>query len=160
MEKTSRPMSLNDLCVKDAILCDLEVSDKEDGIRQLLDALVAAGALPKTKKTAILREVVDRERNATTGIGNGVGVPHARSAHAKKVVMAIGRIADGIEFGAVDGDRVRVMLLLVSPEEQRDQHLSAMKAIVQIVRDPYQCKRLHGCETPESFLDLFAELGR
>jgi PTS system nitrogen regulatory IIA component len=151
-------MALVDYCLKEAILCDLEVSDKEDGIRQIVHALAAAKAFPKTKAKSILSEIVDRERQATTGIGNGVGVPHARSQHAKKVVMGIGRVAGGIDFGAVDGERVRVILVLVSPEKSRADHLAAMKSIVQIVRDPYQCKRLHGCDTPESFLGLLSEI--
>ena len=124
MEKASRPMSLSDYCVKDAILCSLELQDKEDGIRQLVDALAAAKAFPKTRAPKVLKEVVERERQATTGIGNGVGVPHARSTHVKKTVMAIGRVSGGIEFGAVDGERVRVILLLVSPENKRDEHLA------------------------------------
>ena len=160
MEKASRPMALVDYCIKDAILCSLEIADKEDAFRQIIDAFVAAKAVPKVRRAKILAEIVDRERQATTGIGNGVGVPHARSKHVKKTVLGIGRVPGGIEFGAVDGDRVRVILLLVSPVSNRDEHLAAMKEIVRIVRDPYQCKRLHGCDTPESFIDLLTEMSQ
>ena len=160
MEKASRPMALVDYCIKDAILCPLEIADKEDGFRQIVEALAAAKAVPKTKRAKILEEIVDRERQATTGIGNGVGVPHARSAHVKKTVLGIGRVSGGIEFGAVDGERVSVILLLVSPESNREEHLAAMKEIVRIVRDPYQCKRLHGCESAESFFDLLTEMSQ
>ena len=160
MAKASRPMTLVDYCIEDAILCSLEIADKEDGLRQIVDALAAAKAFPKTKRAKILEEIVDRERQATTGIGNGVGVPHARSAHIKKTVMGIGRVPGGVEYGAVDGDRVRVILLLVSPESKREEHLTAMKEIVRIVRDPYQCKRLLGCDTAESFIDLLTEMSQ
>ncbi len=160
MEKASEPMALVDYCLKDAILCSMEIGDKEEGLRQLVDALAAAKAFPKTRANKILAEVVGRERQATTGIGNGVAVPHARSEHVKKTVMAIGRVSGGIEYGAVDGDRVKVMLLLISPKAKRDEHLAAMKSIVRIVRDPYQCKRLLGCATPESFMSLLDEITR
>ncbi|MHC4550712.1 MAG: PTS sugar transporter subunit IIA [Planctomycetota bacterium] len=152
-------MSLRDYCTPDAVLCNFEVADKEDAIRRLIDALVEAKAIPKTKATAICREVIERERQASTGIGKGIGIPHARSQHAKRISMAIGLVNGGIEFGAVDGERVSVILLLISPQANTDEHLAAMKEIVTIARDPYQRQRLLGCRSPESFLDLLAEIG-
>lgn len=153
-------MALVEHLVKDAILCDLEVADKEDAIRQLVDALVAAKAIPKTRASAVAEEIISRERSATTGIGGGVGVPHARSEQVKSLILAIGRVPGGLEFGAVDGDKVKVILLLLSPKADHDLHLKAMKSIVRIVRDPYQCKRLLGCSSAESFIDLLAELSQ
>lgn len=152
-------MSLRDYCSPDAVLCDLDAADKEDAIRQLVDLLVETKSVPKTKGSLIYKEVVERERQASTGIGKGIGIPHARSAHAKKISMAIGLASHGIDFSAVDGERVRVILLLVSPKESTDEHLAAMKDIVTIARDAYQRQRLLGCRSPESFLDLLAEIG-
>jgi mannitol/fructose-specific phosphotransferase system IIA component (Ntr-type) len=152
-------MSLRDYCNPDAILCELEAADKEDAIRQLVDVLVEAKSVPKTKGSLIYREVIERERQASTGIGKGIGIPHARSQHAKKISMAIGLTGSGIDFSAVDGERVRVILLLVSPKDNTDEHLAAMKEIVTIARDAYQRQRLLGCRSPESFLELLAEIG-
>ena len=158
MSQTHKPMALREYCNPEAILCNLEAGDKEDALGQLVDALVAAKSIPKTKSTAIRKEILERERQATTGIGKGVGIPHARSKHAKKLSLAIGRIPRGLDYGAVDGERVRVILMLVSPDKSTDEHRASMRSLVSIVRDPYQCKRLHGCATPQSFLDLLAEL--
>jgi mannitol/fructose-specific phosphotransferase system IIA component (Ntr-type) len=152
-------MTLRDYCVAGAILPNLDASDKEDAVRQLIGALATAKAIPKAKTEAIYKEVIERERQASTGIGRGVGIPHARSAHVKQIVLAIGRVTRGIEFGAVDGERVRVVLLLVSPKEDNAAHLAAMKSIVAIARDPYQRQRLISCGTVESFVDLLAEIG-
>jgi mannitol/fructose-specific phosphotransferase system IIA component (Ntr-type) len=151
-------MPLREYCRLETVLCNLEAADKDDALRQMIDALAAAKAIPKAKAKEICKEVLDRERQASTGIGKGVGIPHARSAHAKQVALAIARIPGGIDFGAVDGERVRVVLLLVSPQARPEEHLAAMRSIVGMVRDPYHCKRLHGCETAQSFLDLVAEL--
>ena len=151
-------MTLRDYCIAAAILPNLDAADKEDAIRQLVGALAAAKAIPKAKTDAVLREVVERERQASTGIGRGVGIPHARSAHVKQIVLAIGRVPRGVEFGAVDGERVRLVLLLVSPKEGNDAHLGAMKSIVTIARDPYQRQRFLSCASAESFLDLLAEI--
>ena len=151
-------MALHEYCIPDAILCDLDAADKEDAIRQLVDALVASKALTAKKGTAIAKEIIDRERQATTGIGNGVGIPHARSGNVDKVLLSFGRIDGGIDYSAVDGERVRVLVLLISPKKATDEHLAAMKSIVGIVRDGYQCKRLVGCKSAESFVDLLREL--
>jgi len=150
-------MALREYCNPEAVLCDLEAADKEDVVRQLVDLLAESKAIPKTKATAIRKEIIERERRATTGIGNGVGIPHTRTSHAKKISIAIGKIPSGIDFGAVDGERVRIILLMVSPDGSTDEHLAAMKSIVSMVRDPYQCKRLHSCTSPDSFMDLIAE---
>ncbi|MFI5403696.1 MAG: PTS sugar transporter subunit IIA [Planctomycetota bacterium] len=152
-------MTLRDYCVAGAILPNMDAADKEDAIRQLIGALAAAKAIPKPKTDAVLREVVERERSASTGIGRGVGIPHARSAHVKQIVLAIGRVPRGVEFGSVDGERVRLVLLLVSPKDDNDKHLAAMKSIVMLARDPYQRQRLISCASTESFLDLMAEIG-
>ena len=159
--KNTRPMPLHDYCIPEAVLCDMDAADKEEAIRQLVDVLLAAKRIPSRQKaTAIRKEIIERERQATTGIGKGVGIPHARSKHAKTLSLAIGKVPRGLDYGAVDGERVRVILLLVSPDKSTDEHLAAMKTLVSIVRDPYQCKRLHGCDTPKSFVDLLAELDK
>jgi len=151
-------MPLADYCSPEAILCNLEAADKEDALNQLIDALVASRLVPKPKGAAVRKEVIERERQASTGIGRGIGIPHARSGQVKQIVMAIGRVPGGVDFGAVDGERVRVILLLVSPAEHTDEHLAAMRAIVRMARDPYHAKRLHSCSTPESFLSLIREI--
>jgi len=151
-------MALHEHCIPEAILCDLEASDKEDAILQMVYALVEAGALGPKKGKAIGKEIIERERQATTGIGNGVGIPHARSEHVDRILLSFGRVDEGLDYAAVDGRRVRVLVLLISPKDATDEHLSAMKSIVGIVRDGYQCKRLIGCRSPESFVDLLKEL--
>jgi mannitol/fructose-specific phosphotransferase system IIA component (Ntr-type) len=151
-------MALHEYCIPKAILPDLDAADKEDAIHQLIDALVDAKALTRKKADAIGKEIIDRERQATTGIGNGVGIPHARSKHVDKILLSFGRIEEGLDYAAVDGSRVRVLVLLISPKDATDEHLAAMKSIVNIVRDGYQCKRLIGCRSAASFVDLLKEL--
>jgi len=150
-------MALLDYCNEEAILCEMAAQDKEDALRQLVDALVTAKSIPKSKATAIRKEIIERERRATTGIGAGVGIPHARTKHVRRISIAIGRIREGIDFGAVDGEPVRIIVLMVSPLDRTNEHLAAMKQIVSLARDSYQNKRLHGCTSSASFLDLIRE---
>ncbi len=154
----STPMLLHECVRAEAILCQLEAADKDDALTQLVDALVVAKALTRAKATKVRAEVFEREAQGSTGIGRGVGIPHAKSEHVKSLLMAIGRIPGGIDFGAVDGERVRIVVLIISPLSDPAAHLAAMQKVVGIVRDAYQCKRLLGCTTPASFLGLLKEL--
>jgi len=151
-------MALHDQCIPEAFLCDLEPADKEDAIRQLVDALVGADVFTTRKGNAIAKEVIERERQASTGIGSGVAIPHARTKAVDRVILTFGRVAGGFDFAATDGRKVSVICLLLTPAAAADDHLAAMKSIVAIVRDNYQCKRLIGCKTPESFIGLLKEL--
>jgi len=151
-------MALHEYCIPQAILPDLDAADKEDAIRQLVDALVEAKALTAKKAAAVSKEIIERERQATTGIGNGVGIPHARSENVDRILLTFGRVEDGVDYAAVDAQPVRVLALLISPKDATDEHLAAMKGIVGIVRDGYQCKRLIGCRSADSFVDLLKEL--
>jgi mannitol/fructose-specific phosphotransferase system IIA component (Ntr-type) len=151
-------MALHDYCDPDAVLCTLDASDKQDALNQLVDALVATKSIPKTKAEDVRREILQRESQASTGIGRGIGVPHARTDLVKKMAIAIGRVPDGIAFGAIDGEPVKVIMMLVSPPSKTEEHLAAMKTIVSIARDPYNSKRMQGCLSPQSFIDLLAEV--
>ena len=135
-------MALHDQCIPEAFLCDLEPADKEDAIRQLVDALVGADVFTTRKGNAIAKEVI----------------PHARTKAVDRVILTFGRVAGGFDFAATDGRKVNVICLLLTPAAAADDHLAAMKSIVAIVRDNYQCKRLIGCKTPESFIGLLKEL--
>ena len=151
-------MPLRDYCNPDAILCSLDAADKEDALRQLVDSMARAKMIVKTRANSILEEVIGRERQASTGIGGGIGVPHARSGHVKKMAMAVARVPTGLDFDAIDGELVSVILLLVSPEGSAEEHLKAMRSIVSLARDRYNLKRLQGCRSPQSFIDLFEEI--
>ena len=87
------------------------------------------------------------------------GGPHVENEDAHEDERPQAEDDEAHPFGAEDGERVRVVLLLVSPEARTDEHLAAMKAIVTIARDAYQRQRLLGCRSAESFLDLLAEIG-
>ena len=113
-------MKLSDIIVSDAVIADLNDVTRDEAIKRLMAALVDSGAISARSVKDATAAVLARERQATTGIGKGVALPHAKIKTVKRAVGAIGRSATGIEFGALDSKPVYVVILLLSNPDNPD----------------------------------------
>jgi len=148
-------MKIADVICAKAIVPRLACSQRDDVISELIGALDSAGVLGKSK-AAILKAVIKRENEASTGIGKGVAVPHVKHKSIKKTVAAIGVSADGIDFTSLDKQPVYSVILLISPLDG-DQHLQAMEAIFsQLQNDDFR-SFLRQSETIEQIQELLDE---
>ena len=150
-------MKLSDIVVTDAVIPDLQAATREEAIEQLITALAEAGALPKKNIKEAIAAVMAREKQATTGIGKGSALPHAKIKSIKKVIGAIGRSGRGIDFNALDSKPVYVVLLLLSNPDNPDEHLQAMETIFKHVQRDIFRKFLRQSETTEAIADLIQE---
>ncbi len=150
-------MKLSDIVVTDAVIPDLQAATREEAIEQLITALAEAGALPKKNIKEAIAAVMAREKQATTGIGKGIALPHAKIKSIKKVIGAIGRSGRGIDFNALDSKPVYVVLLLLSNPDNPDEHLQAMETIFKHVQRDIFRKFLRQSETTEAIADLIQE---
>jgi PTS system fructose-specific IIA component/PTS system nitrogen regulatory IIA component len=91
--------------------------------------LIRAGEVETDNRAAFIKAVIKRENRGSTGFGNGVAVPHLKQAAVRNVVAAIANVSDGIDFNSLDGNPVYSIFLLLSPEDQPEQHLEAMEAV-------------------------------
>jgi mannitol/fructose-specific phosphotransferase system IIA component (Ntr-type) len=122
-------MKLSEFIVTEAIVPTLQASDRDGVLRELVASLADAGALPKTAVDEVVGALVQREQNGSTGFGKGVAVPHVKHPKVKKMAGTIGRSEAGIDFAALDHQPVYSVVLLLSPENQPQQHLQAMNII-------------------------------
>src|SRR5689334_9556256 len=122
-------MKLRDFIVNDAVTPELEATDRNGALRELVTALAGAGALPEDAVEEVVAALIKREQNGSTGFGKGVAVPHVKHAKIKKMVGTIGRSGNGIDFAALDHQPVYSIVLLLSPENQPQQHLQAMNIV-------------------------------
>lgn len=122
-------MKLLDIVCTDAIIASLESTDRNAVIQELVAALGEAGKIKKKDVAALCEAVVQRESEASTGIGKGVAVPHVKHAGIKDPIAAIGCSADGIDFTSLDKQPVYSVFLLLSPADNPDKHLQAMETI-------------------------------
>src|SRR3982751_807968 len=124
-------MRLSDILKPQDIKIPLEAKTKTEAIGELVNLLAANGEVTDPKK--VLEAVLDREATRTTGIGNGLAIPHGKCAGVGGLVMAIGKAATPIDFQAIDGRPVTLIWLLGSPPDQTGQHIHALARISRLV---------------------------
>ncbi|MCZ6445954.1 MAG: PTS sugar transporter subunit IIA [Phycisphaerales bacterium] len=122
-------MKLFDIVVKKAIIPNLAATERDSAIAEAIDALVSAGALSPELRDDFIKAVVKRENRGSTGFGHGVAVPHVKHPAISKMAVAIAVSQSGVEFNALDRQPVYSIFLLLSPEDQPEEHLDAMEAI-------------------------------
>lgn len=122
-------MKLYDLVVRKGILPNLEASQRDDAIAEIVDALVSAGAVNADLRDEFVKAVIKRENRGSTGFGHGVAVPHIKHGAIDRMAIAIGVSHSGVEFNALDAQPVYSIFLLLSPEDKPEEHLNAMEAI-------------------------------
>src|SRR5438477_1242731 len=115
-------MKLKDFIVSDAVIPNLESTDREGVLREMVGALASAGALATDAVEDVVAALIKREREATTGFGKGVAVPHVKHPRITNMAGTVGRSTSGVDFNALDHQPVYTFVLLLSPEKQPQQH--------------------------------------
>jgi mannitol/fructose-specific phosphotransferase system IIA component (Ntr-type) len=150
-------MKLREFIVTEAIQPELKATDRDGAIRELVTALAGAGALAEDAVDEVVAALVKREQNGSTGFGKGVAVPHVKHPKVKKMAGTLGRSVNGIDFAALDHQPVYSIVLLLSPENQPQQHLQAMNIIFSNLQKDMFRRFLRGSATREAIVDLLDE---
>lgn len=122
-------MKLAEIICFDAIVPELQAKDRDGAIRELIQALARAGRLGSAEPQKVAQAVIKRENEASTGIGKGVAVPHAKHPDIPGVIAAVGGKSQGLDFSSLDKKPVYSILLLLSPTKSNERHLQAMECI-------------------------------
>ncbi|MHC4646445.1 MAG: PTS sugar transporter subunit IIA [Planctomycetota bacterium] len=150
-------MKFEDFVCFDAIVPELEAVERDGVIKELVWALDKAGALPKGKGKDIARAVIEREKEASTGMGKGIAVPHVKHEAVGDVVAAVGRSSAGIDFAALDKQAVYSVILLISAAQEPDRHLQAMENIFKCLQHDKFRKFLRQAQNADQIKDLLLE---
>lgn len=150
-------MKLSDIVVTDAIQAQLQAKTRDEAIQELVAALAQAGAIAKKSVGEIAKAIIARESQATTGIGKGIALPHAKIKEIKKPIAAIGGAPDGLDFSSLDSQPVYSVILLLSSPDNPDEHLQAMETIFRHVQRDIFRKFLRQAKTREAVVDLVKE---
>lgn len=150
-------MKLSDIIIGDAIVPSLANKTRDAVIEELVESLAEAGAVSKQKVKEITKAIMTREAQATTGIGKGVALPHAKLKGIKKPIATIGCSSEGIDFASLDSKPVYSVILLLSSPDNPDEHLQAMETIFKHVQRDIFRKFLRQSETREAVIDLIKE---
>jgi len=140
-----------------AISADLKSQDKKAVIRELTDLLIKAGALKPRMKNDVVEILLNREALGSTGIGQGVAIPHGKSEYAKELVGAVAVSKSGINFDSLDGEQAYIFFLLLAPIESSGPHLKALAHISKLLKDKYFRDSLKKAENEKSLLKIIKE---
>lgn len=150
-------MKLTDFVVKEAILPTLEVSTKEDAIRQMVGGLTQSGSISADDSEGIVSAILKREELGSTGIGNGVAVPHTKHPSVDKLIATVAIAPEGVDFASLDNEDVFILFLLVSPPDRPGDHLRGLENISRHLRNQNFCNFLKQSRTVEDIWDLLKE---
>lgn len=150
-------MKFADFISTKAIRADLNSVDKESVIGELVQSLLDAGEVTPDEKDDIVAAILRREELGSTGIGRGVAVPHTKHPSVQKLVGTVGVSVDGVDFDSLDGERVQLFFLLVSPPDRPGDHLRALENISRQLRDDTFCRFLKQSKTTDDIHQLLEE---
>ena len=150
-------MKFIDFVSREAIRTSVEVDDKEQVIRSMATALLESGKIDQDQHDSIVEAILKREELGSTGIGRGVAVPHTKHPSVSELVGTVAISADGVDFDSLDGEKVHLLFLLVSPPDRPGDHLRARENISRQLRDETFCRFLKQSKSPEDVWQLLEE---
>ena len=153
-------MDLVDILTKDQILTDLQATDRWAAIDELINNLVATGKIQAEHRDAIAAVVKKRETSMSTGIGFGIGIPHASTDLIKEVVGALGRSRKGINFDALDNQPVNLVMLFLVPQGQFQKHLHTLANIAKLLHKAEFRQALDQAPDAEGMLKVIKDQGK
>jgi PTS system nitrogen regulatory IIA component len=145
-------MKILDFLEKRAIKLDLQATEKEDALKELVEVLSKVKDIGDPK--SIVKVLIERESLGSTGIGQGIAIPHGKTDRVSELVAVLGISRKGVNFEALDGEPVYIFFLLVAPKETAGPHLKALAQISRLLRDTYFCELLKRCKTPDELYEL------
>jgi fructose PTS system EIIBC or EIIC component len=148
-------MKITDLLTKETIILHLKAKTKEEVINELVAKLQEAGVLTDAQ---VFKEAIwAREAQSTTGVGDGIAIPHAKTAVVKRPVVAFGRSKEGIDYDALDGKPSRLFFMIAAPEGANNTHLEALARLSSMLMDASFRTQLESASNEEEVLRLIEE---
>jgi len=150
-------MDLADILTKDQIVTDLKASNRWEAIDELIDVLVATGKIRPEDREAVASVVRKRETSMSTGIGFGIGIPHASTDVIQDVVGALGRSRKGVDFEALDNQPVKLVMLFLVPQGQFQKHLHTLANIAKLLHKAEFRKALEEAPDAETMMAIIRQ---
>jgi PTS system nitrogen regulatory IIA component len=148
-------MKITDILHEDSIVGKLTSRDKKGVLEELVSVLVEHGRLKNKEKP--VQVLLERERLGSTGIGDGIAIPHGKLKEIKGIICSFGRTKEGIDFQSIDEKPSHLFFLLFAPEKGASEHLQALARLSRILKDGRLRKRLMEAASKKEIYRLIAE---
>lgn len=148
-------MKINDLLLKDAMIMDLQATDKKGVIDEMVAKLYEVGRI---SDIAVYKEgILAREAQTSTGLGDGIAMPHAKNQAVNEATVLFAKSKTGVNYEALDGQPTYLFFMIAAPEGANDTHLQALAALSRLLIDPEFVEKLKKAPTADAVQQLFAE---
>lgn len=147
-------MEIIDILQPEAVISGLKASSKKQALQELARH---AAHIAGINDRMILETLLERERVGTTGIGNGIAIPHGKFPDIKRLYGVFARLDKAIDFASIDEQSVDLIFLLLTPEGAGADHLKALARISRLLRDATVCEKLRGADTADGLYMLLVQ---
>jgi PTS system nitrogen regulatory IIA component len=147
-------MEIADLIRPDAIVPSLRVTSKNQALQELARLSAELTGLPERR---IFEVLVERERLGTTGVGNGIAIPHGKLAEVSQLRALFARLETPIDFDSIDEQPVDLICVLLAPEGAGADHLKALARVSRLLRDRSVCEKIRGSESADAIYAIITE---
>lgn len=148
-------MKINDLLLKDAMIMELQATDKKGAIDEMVAKLYEVGRI---SDIAVYKEgILAREAQTSTGLGDGIAMPHAKNQAVNEATVLFAKSKTGVDYEALDGQPTYLFFMIAAPEGANDTHLQALAALSRLLIDPEFVEKLKKAPTADAVQQLFAE---
>ena len=145
-------MNLKKVLSPDTVWVDLKANTKQGIIEEMIDRLVAVGKIKD--RDAALQAVLDREAKMSTGMQNGVAIPHGKTDSVNSLVAAVGLNKAGVNFDSMDGSPCTIFIMTVSPAKRTGPHMQFLAEVSRLIGQPSEREKLLACRTHIEIFDL------
>jgi mannitol/fructose-specific phosphotransferase system IIA component (Ntr-type) len=152
-------MRMSEFIIREAVSANLAAVQKEAVIREMVENIRLAGYF-KGNEEDVVKAILKRELLSSTGIGDGVAIPHAKHASVDRLVGTVAVSTKGVPFDSVDNDPVYVLVMLVSPQERPSDHLRALEGVSRCLKDKAFVQSLRKAASPQEIWDLICKHDR
>ena len=147
-------MGINDLVSPESVLSNLRVTGKKQALQELARKAASISCQPER---GIFDVLMERERLGTTGVGNGIAIPHGKLAKIDRLYGVFARLEAPIDFQSIDDQPVDLIFLLLAPESAGADHLKALAKVSRLLRDTSTCDKLRGTNTVDGIYAILSE---
>ncbi|MEQ8665012.1 MAG: PTS IIA-like nitrogen regulatory protein PtsN [Rhodospirillales bacterium] len=147
-------MEITDLVTPECVIPDLKATSKKQAIHELARK---AAEVTGEHERAIFDVLMERERLGTTGVGNGIAIPHGKLAGLENLYGVFARLGEPVDFQAIDDQPVDLIFLLLAPESAGADHLKALARVSRLLRDKATCEKLRGAQSADAIYALLSE---
>jgi PTS system IIA component len=148
-------MKITELMNKDLIIPRLVAKTKKEALKELADCVVKKES--KVDSAELLRVLLEREELGSTGIGDGIAIPHGKIKKIENLIVSFGRSLDGVDFQSMDGKPTHIIFLLIAPENSAGIHLKALARISRLLKDSAFRRNIMEATTSQEIYDIIAQ---